>query len=312
MIRRFALCLTLLPGLAMARPAHQQPDPPPVPAPPPTPYAMCEAAIAGAEAETKLPARVLTAIALRESGRLDPDTGRVRPWPWTINVEGTGHFYSSKEEAVAAVQGFQASGAQSIDTGCMQVNLLHHPTAFATLVDAFDPTRNAAYAGSFLKALFASLGDWGTAIAAYHSRTPGVGEPYRDQVVATWNPKDPAVLAKLSFQPLPPLTATIPGLPMIYAPFAAQGPVQIAPNMAYRAFLPASNVYASFRPASVTYGDFAGKPVKQARGRPLDVRLNVGLASSGRALVLPTGVVEHRAAKPAPMKQAARRQGEAG
>ncbi len=312
MIRRLAFCLTVLPGLAMARAAHQPPDKPPIPAPPLTPYAMCEAAIGAAEAETKLPARVLTAIALRESGRIDPETGRARPWPWTINVEGAGHFYDTKEDAIAAVQGFQASGAQSIDVGCMQVNLMHHPDAFASLDEAFDPVRNAAYAGSFLKALFASLGDWGTAIAAYHSRTPGVGEPYRDQVVATWNPKDPAVLAKLSFQPLPALPAPIAGLPMIYAPFANPGPVQIAPNMAYRAFLPSSNVYAAFRPASVTYADFAHRPVKQARGRPLDLRLNLGLANSGRALVVPTGVVEHRSVKPAAVKQVARREGETG
>jgi hypothetical protein len=266
----------------------------------------------GAEADTKLPARVLTAIALRESGRIDPDTGRVRPWPWTINVEGAGHFYASKEDAISAVQSFQVSGAQSIDVGCMQINLMHHPDAFATLDDAFDPIRNAAYAGSFLKALFASFSDWGTAIAAYHSRTPGVGEPYRDQVVATWNPKDPAVLAKLSFQPLPALPASIPGLPMIYAPFANPGPVQIAPTMAYRAFLPASNVYQSFRPASVAYADFARKPVKPVRVRPLDLRLNMGLASSGRALVVPTGVVERRNVKPAAAKQVARRDGENG
>jgi hypothetical protein len=277
---------------------------------------MCEAAIVGAEAATSLPARVLTAIALRESGRIDVDTGRLRPWPWTINFLGAGHFYASKEEAIAAVQEIQASGGISIDVGCMQVNLMHHPDAFATLDEAFDPARNAAYAGRFLKALFADTGDWGMAIAAYHSRTPGVGEPYRDQVVATWNPRDPAVLAKLSFQPLPaiasPIGGPISGLPMIYAPFAARGPVMIAPNMAYRAFLPASSVYQSFRPVSATYADFAHKPVKGPRGRPLDLRLNVGLASSGRALVVPTGVVERGTPKPAASKQVARRPGDAG
>jgi hypothetical protein len=273
---------------------------------------MCEAAIAGAEAVTNLPSRVLTAISLRESGRIDPDTGRVRPWPWTINFEGTGHFYATKEEAIAAVQNIQATGGISIDVGCMQVNLMHHPDAFATLDDAFDPIRNAAYAGHFLRELFASLGDWGTAIAAYHSRTPGVGEPYRDQVVATWNPRDPAVLAKLSFQPLPALPGPIAGLPMIYAPFASPGPVMMAPNMAYRAFLPESSVYRSFRPASVTYADFTRKPVKPARGRPIDLRLNLGLASSGRALVVPSGVVESGFLKPAALKQTAKRHGETG
>ncbi len=148
------------------------------------------------------------------------------------------------------------------------------------------------------------------AIAAYHSRTPGVGEPYRDQVVATQDRSDPAVsLAKLSFQPLPALPGPIAGaLPMIYAPFANPGPIQISANMAYRAFLPASNVYQSFRPTTANYADFARKPAKQAHGRPLDLRLNVGLASSGRALVLPTGVVERRGAKPIATKQASGRE----
>ena len=64
---RAMLCLMLLPGLAMARTAQQPPPPPALPALPSTPPAMCEAAIAAAEAQTKLPARVLNAIALRES-----------------------------------------------------------------------------------------------------------------------------------------------------------------------------------------------------------------------------------------------------
>ena len=99
---------------------------------------------------------------------------------------------------------------------------------------------------------------------------------------------------------------------MIYAPFAQPGPIQIAPNMAYRAFLPASSVYRSFRPPSVTYGDFAGKPIKPSRGRLIDLRLSSGLANSGRALVIPTGVVERGNAKLVPVKQAVRRPGEAG
>ena len=309
MIRCLALCLALLPGLAMARIANQ-PGPPT--AGPLTPYAMCEAAIASAEAATKLPARVLNAIALRESGRLDPDTGRWRPWPWTINVEGIGHFYDSKEAAIAAVQSIQAAGEPSVDVGCMQVNLMHHPNAFASLDEAFDPTHNADYAGRFLKELFASTGDWGTAIAAYHSRTPGIGEPYRDQVVATWNPTDPAVLARLSFEPLPPLAAPTSGPGTIYAPFAQTGPIQIAPNLAYRAFLPTSAVYRAFRPASVTYGDFTQRVVKQRRGRPMDFRVNLGLLNSGRTLVVPTGVVVPGREKFIEMKPAAKRRGEAG
>ena len=41
---------------------------------------------------------------------------------------------------------YRAQGARSIDVGCMQVNLLHHADAFASLEQAFDPVANARYA----------------------------------------------------------------------------------------------------------------------------------------------------------------------
>jgi hypothetical protein len=316
---RFALCLTLFPDLAAARSAHTAAPPAPAPAPL-TPPAMCESAIAGAESDTKLPARVLTAIALRESGRADADTGHVRPWPWTINFEGTGHFYASKEEAIAAVQAIQAAGGQSVDVGCMQVNLMHHPQAFANLDEAFDPGHNAAYAGRFLRSLFAAMGDWGMAIAGYHSRTPGVGDLYRDQVVASWNPRDPAVLAKLTMQPLPALTGFTSGvsaglssgMPAIYMPFAQPGPIQIGPNMAYRAFVQPTSAYRAFGPTTIAYADFARKqPVKQ-RGRPLDLRLNLGLAGDARSLVVPKGIIERGVVKPAAVKAGGSPRGQTG
>ena len=289
---RYALSGALLvPGLAQARAARPPAAPATASPVPATPPAMCEAAIAGAEADAKLPGRVLLSISLRESGRKDPETGRTRPWPWVINYEGAGRYFASKAEAIAAVQEIQAAGGQSIDVGCMQVNLMYHAGAFATLEDAFDPARNAAYAARFLRSLFASTGDWGAAIAGYHSRTPGRGEAYRDQVVATWNPTDPAVLARLSLPPAPVTSLSAPGLPSMYIPFAQRGPIQIAPNLIYRAFAPSTNVYRSFRPMNVAYADFSrNPPAARQRGRPLDLRLNLGSAGSGRGLVVPAGV----------------------
>ncbi|MSP01522.1 MAG: lytic transglycosylase domain-containing protein [Acetobacteraceae bacterium] len=318
MLRRLVLCALLAPGLAlglspgqaMAR-AARAPAAPAVPLPPLTPPAMCEAAIARAETDAKLPTRVLHSISLRESGRRDPETGRARPWPWTINYEGTGRYFASKAEAIAAVQEIQAIGGQSIDVGCMQVNLMHHPGAFATLEEAFDPPRNAAYAARFLRSLFASTGDWGTAIGGYHSRTPGKSEAYRDQVVATWNPTDPLVLARLSLKPAPPVSGPVAGLTMMYLPFAQPGPIQIGPNMAYRAFAPTTSAYRSFRPMNVAYAAFSRKqPVQRLRGRALDLRLNLGASGMGRGLVVPKGVigpVNLKVEKPAVPRQAGQR-----
>ncbi len=151
------------------------------------PSAACVDAIRGAEQAAAVPPSLLLSIGVVESGRIDPAVGRVAPWPWTINVEGAGYFFATRDEAIAAVEAARAAGRRSIDVGCMQVNLLHHPTAFADLQDAFDPRTNATYAASFLTALRAQTRDWGDAAAAYHSLTPGVSDDYRRRVVAGWD-----------------------------------------------------------------------------------------------------------------------------
>ena len=150
------------------------------------PAAFCEAAANSAEYSHRLPNRLLGAISLTETGRPDRISGRFRPWPWTINAEGEGRFFSSAAAAVAAVKVLQARGVRSIDVGCMQVNLMYHPNAFGSLEQAFDPPRNADYAAHFLNALYSSSRDWPTAVAAYHSETPALGQAYRVLVMARW------------------------------------------------------------------------------------------------------------------------------
>ena len=81
----------------------------------------------------------------------------------------------------------QAQGVRSIDVGCMQVNLMHHPNAFASLDAAFDPTANALYAARFLNTLYGTSGSWVQATAAYHSQTPAIGADYQQRVMARWD-----------------------------------------------------------------------------------------------------------------------------
>ncbi len=70
------------------------------------------------------------------------------------------------------MRSLQAQGVRSIDVGCMQINLRHHPNAFADLEEAFDPVSNARYAARFLKDLQATRGDWMRSASHYHSQTP--------------------------------------------------------------------------------------------------------------------------------------------
>jgi len=161
------------------------------------PWTECRAAVRAAERAGAIPEELLAAISRVESGRVDPRTGAVTPWPWTINAEGQGLFYDTKAQAVAAVRDLQARGVRSIDVGCMQINLMHHPDAFSSLDQAFDPAANAAYGARFLNQLHGQTGDWSKAAGLYHSATAELGSEYQKRVLAAWpaEKRKPAVSA---------------------------------------------------------------------------------------------------------------------
>ncbi len=151
-----------------------------------TASSMCEQAIAASENDLDTRPGLLAAIAKVESGRADPHTHQTRPWPWSVNVDGDSLFFASKRQAMAAVTRALASGAGSVDVGCMQVNLQQHPAAFHTLADAFDPNVNAHYAALFLRTLWAATPthDWNIAAGYYHSKTLTLASSYRQHVQA--------------------------------------------------------------------------------------------------------------------------------
>src|ERR1700759_3968520 len=98
---------------------------------------LCTKQLPRYEREFGIPTHLLSAIASTESGRYHEGLKIKLPWPWTINAEGKGYMFDSKEQAIAAVKKLHARGVQSIDVGCMQVNLYHHPNAFTLLEQAF-------------------------------------------------------------------------------------------------------------------------------------------------------------------------------
>jgi len=154
--------------------------------------ADCEAAGQQAERDFSLPRGLLLAIGRVESGRRDLRTGRHVAWPWAINAQGQGMLLGSLEEAMTQLRSLQARGIRSIDVGCFQISLLHHPHAFGTMDQAFDARRNAQYAARFLTSLFARTSSWSDAVAAYHSSEPERGSAYRAQVFASWTGSDKA------------------------------------------------------------------------------------------------------------------------
>ncbi len=149
-------------------------------------WQFCRLEIAKVEQAEHIPAHLLGAIAIVESGRREPGTRAISAWPWTVMAEGRGRYLPTKDTAIKEVEKLRARGVRNIDIGCMQVNLMYHPDAFADLDEAFDPAANVAYAASFLKALRQDKGSWSKAVAHYHSATPARHIVYRTKVFAAW------------------------------------------------------------------------------------------------------------------------------
>ena len=142
---------------------------------------LCLDAIATQETQYGMPAGLLKAIArVESSGSPYGDAGK--PWPWTLNVGGEGHYYPDKAAALTALTAYKAESDVNIDVGCMQISLRHHPNAFPDLATALDPASNVAYGALFLKALHDKSDDWMIAAGDYHSSTPGFGDTYRGLV----------------------------------------------------------------------------------------------------------------------------------
>jgi hypothetical protein len=145
------------------------------------PEAACVDAILQAEREAAIADHMLLAMGFTEAGRMTQDR-LFTVWPWTVNAEGRSSYFPTKADAIAHVRGLQARGLQSIDVGCLQVNLKWHPDAFPDLDTAFDPRANTRYAARFLGALYQRHGSLAEAVGRYHSAQSERGEAYRQRV----------------------------------------------------------------------------------------------------------------------------------
>jgi hypothetical protein len=138
---------------------------------------LCLAAARRASAAHGVPEDVLVALTLTETGtRRD---GTLQPWPWAVNVGGPGHWFDTRDAALAFAYDRYRAGVRNFDVGCFQINFRWHSGAFASLEEMFDPTANADYAARFIAAHHAETGDWTEAAGRYHSRTEEHASRYR-------------------------------------------------------------------------------------------------------------------------------------
>lgn len=103
--------------------------------------------------------------------------------PYAINVDGFDLKPRSFEEAAQLVLDAHRANARNVDVGCGQVSLRHHPEAFRSLGEAFDPEINADRAATILVEARRRGGSWTAAMQLYHSSDPARAKAY---LCAVW------------------------------------------------------------------------------------------------------------------------------
>lgn len=67
---------------------------------------------------------------------------KAQPWPWTLNINGVGHWFSSYESALKAAETAYSNGARRLGVGLGQLEWRYHSHRFENLKQALDPVEN--------------------------------------------------------------------------------------------------------------------------------------------------------------------------
>lgn len=134
-----------------------------------------EAYVVAAETHS-VPPDILYALALNESQVQLAHA--IRPWPWTLNVEGKGYHFADRHSACEAL--YEALGrTQIVDVGIAQLNFRWQPQLFGAgnrfvdPCDALDPYANLEEAAGLLRQHYEDSGDWLMAAGRYHRPVGG-------------------------------------------------------------------------------------------------------------------------------------------
>jgi hypothetical protein len=121
-----------------------------------------------------VPSEVLYAIALQESGTRV--RGRTIPWPWTLNVAGTGYRFATRSDACLALRiAIVSVGPARVDVGLGQTNMHANGHRYTEPCEGLDPHKNLRVTAQILAEQKAISGSWIAAAGRYHR--PAGGAP---------------------------------------------------------------------------------------------------------------------------------------
>jgi len=137
--------------------------------------------------ETGVPAPLLYAVALTESGQSRLSQSHWRPWPWTLNISGRGQDFASRRAAWLALQNALGDEDASVDIGLMQVNWRYQHRDLGSPWQSLDPYHNLRVGAAILKRCHSSDVDWWKSVGCYHApNNPVRAQHYRERVRGSW------------------------------------------------------------------------------------------------------------------------------
>jgi hypothetical protein len=137
--------------------------------------------------EYDIPATLLYAVALAESGRSIESLPVRRPWPWTLNIAGKGIYYASRLAAWHALEATLRARQERVDIGLMQVNWRYHQDRLQSSWMALDPLHNLSVGAAILKACYERWQEWWRSVGCYHAPSDRQrADRYQQRVAALW------------------------------------------------------------------------------------------------------------------------------
>jgi len=137
--------------------------------------------------EYGIPARLFYAVALTESGQSSLSQKQWRPWPWTLNINGQGHYYPSRQAAWTKLQQALKDKQTAVDVGLMQIAWRYHRQALGSAWQALEPLHNLRVGAGILKRCYARMTDWWQSLGCYHApNDPDRARKYRERVRQHW------------------------------------------------------------------------------------------------------------------------------
>ena len=127
------------------------------------------------------------AVAMTESGQSHLSLSQWRPWPWTLNIKGRGHYFVSRQAAWRALLDALAEEDPSVDIGLMQVNWRYHRRDLGSPWQALEPYHNLRVGAAILKRCRTPNIDWWDSVGCYHApNDPARAQRYRERVRGHW------------------------------------------------------------------------------------------------------------------------------